>query len=102
MLLEAAVLGAAEMKSRGFLNRLAADDDVTAQAWASAGRVAALSPQAARLNKQALRTLALRPLASGDSGHDGGQAIASAYGYADSADHREGIGAFLDKRKPVF
>ena len=28
--------------------------------------------------------------------------VASAYDYADSAEHREGIAAFLDKRTPGF
>jgi enoyl-CoA hydratase len=58
MLLEAAALGAAEMKQRGFLNRVVPDADVATQAMASARRIAALAPQAARLNKQLLRNLA--------------------------------------------
>jgi len=28
--------------------------------------------------------------------------LASAYQYADSAEHREGIAAFLEKRSPAF
>lgn len=88
MLLEAAALGAAEMKQRGFLNRVVPDADVAVQALASARRIAALSPQAARLNKQVLRNLGAH--------HD------AAYGYADSPEHREGISAFLEKRQPVF
>ena len=91
MLLEAAVLPAAEMKARGFLNRVTADGDAAAQALASAQRVAALAPQAARLNKQALRAL-----------WPAGPAIPDAYRYADSDEHNEGITAFLEKRKPVF
>jgi enoyl-CoA hydratase/carnithine racemase len=90
MLLEAAVLPAAEMKARGFLNRVAADAGVAAQALASAQRIAALGPQAARLNKQALRALAQ------------GRPIHHPYRYADSGEHREGIAAFLEKRKPAF
>lgn len=88
MLLEAAALSAAEMKQRGFLNRVVPDADVAAQALASARRIAALSPQAARLNKQVLRNLGAH--------HD------AAYGYADSPEHREGISAFLEKRQPAF
>lgn len=91
MLLEAAALGAAEMKQRGFLSRVVPDADVAAQALHSARRVAALAPQAARLNKQTLRSL------GGAQGHNH-----AAYGYADSAEHREGISAFLEKRQPVF
>jgi enoyl-CoA hydratase/carnithine racemase len=90
------------MKNRGFLNRVAADADVRAQAWASAQSVATLAPQAARLNKQALRALAPRPWPAEASDQAGAQAIACAYRYADSAEHREGIGAFLEKRKPGF
>jgi enoyl-CoA hydratase/carnithine racemase len=90
MLLEAAVLPAAEMKARGFLNRVVADGDVPAHAFASAQRIASLSPQAARLNKGTLRALT-----AGSGAHN-------AYGYADSDEHREGIGAFLEKRKPAF
>lgn len=90
MLLEAAVLPASEMKARGFLNHVAADNEVAGEAMATAQRVAALAPQAARLNKQALRAL--------------GQRLEhpEPYRYADSAEHREGIAAFLEKRKPTF
>lgn len=91
MLLEAAVLPAAEMRARGFLHRVSADGEVAAQAIASAQRIAALAPQAARMNKQSLRQL-----------WPAGPAIADAYRYADSDEHNEGICAFLEKRKPVF
>jgi enoyl-CoA hydratase/carnithine racemase len=99
MLLEAAVLGASEMKSRGFLHRVVADADVACEALASARRVAALSPQAARLNKQTLRLLARCP---GEPTPADFATVAGAYSYADSAEHREGIVAFLEKRKPSF
>ena len=59
-----------------------------------AQRITRLAPQAARLNKQSLRALA------------GGQGTAAllptAYDYADSTEHREGIAAFLAKRSPNF
>lgn len=90
MLLEAAVLPASEMKARGFINRIAADAETAAQARASAQRVAALSPQAARLNKRALRALAT------------GEHDTEPYRYADSGEHREGIAAFIEKRKADF
>lgn len=93
-LLEAAVLGAPEMKSRGFLTRVVADGAVAAEAEATARRIVALSPQAARLNKATLRQL-LESQVRG-AYEDG------AYRYADSAEHREGIAAFLEKRKPDF
>ena len=93
MLLEAAVLDAREMKARGFLNRVVPDDSVAGQAQVSAGKIASLSPHAARLNKQTLRAAA----AAVD-----GLDVSGAYAYADSPQHREGIGAFLAKRPPVF
>lgn len=105
MLLEAAIFSAADMKACGFLSRVLADDQLSAEAQATAQRIAALAPQAARLNKQTLRVLN-RPLDLVDSSS---LAIKSgvvnshvAYAYADSAEHREGIQAFLEKRKPTF
>lgn len=91
MLLEAAVFDAPEMKLRGFLNRLRPDAEVAAEAEATAHRIAALAPQAARLNKQTFRALASATFVPAD-----------AYAYANSAEHREGITAFLGKRKPIF
>lgn len=94
MLLEAAVLDAGTLQARGFLQAVVPDAEVAADAGQRAQRIARLAPQAARLNKQALRTLAT-----------GGRAqdlVATAYDYADSAEHREGIAAFLAKRPPAF
>ena len=85
MLLAAEVFSADDMLVRGFLTRVIADD-LTAQGRAWAERVAALAPQAARTNKRQLR----------------GGTVLAPYAYADSAEHREGISAFLAKRKPVF
>ncbi|MFY3383126.1 enoyl-CoA hydratase/isomerase family protein [Paracidovorax sp. MALMAid1276] len=105
MLLEAATFGAADMLARGFLSRVVSDAEVAAEARASALRVAALAPQAARLNKQTLRALKTAP-ALDDKALTAIENIASSmpdpYAYADSAEHREGIAAFLEKRPPVF
>ena len=78
----------------GFLTRLCAAEQVLAQASASAQRVASLAPQAARLHKQSLRALG--------QGVSADVLVQTAYAYADSAEHREGIAAFLAKRPPVF
>lgn len=94
MLLEAAVLDAAEMKARGFLQRVLADDAVADHAQQCASRIASLAPQAARLNKQTLRALA--------QGQAADALVAGAYAYAACAEHREGIAAFTEKRKPDF
>jgi enoyl-CoA hydratase/carnithine racemase len=93
ILLEAAVLPASEMKARGFLQRVVGDAEVAAQAGASAQRIASFAPQAARLNKQSLRALGIAVSELDASG---------AYAYADSPEHREGIAAFIAKRKPSF
>ena len=95
LLLEAAVLDAREMKARGFLNGVLPAPELMAEAQRRAARIATLAPQAARLNKRTLRALEAaatvpEPL------------LASAYDYADSAEHREGIAAFLAKRPARF
>ena len=102
MLLEAAVLDAPTLLLRGFLNAVVADADVAGEVLARAQRVAALAPQAARLNKQTFRALnqAFPSAQLSQSAMD--SIVAGAYAYADSAEHREGIQAFLDKRKPAF
>ena len=92
MLLAAESFDAAHMLRCGFLAWNLPDEAVQAQADALVARMLALSPQAARLNKQVLRqgrpTQAPTPT--------------SAYAYADSKEHREGVQAFLDKRRPDF
>ena len=90
MLLEAAVFDAAEMKSRGFLQRVLPDAEVAAEAQARCNRIAQLAPRAARMNKRTLRALAA------------GQGVVNPYDYASGAEHREGIAAFIEKRKAVF
>lgn len=90
MLLEAAVLGAGEMKARGFLHAVVPDTEVTRAARERCERVAALAPEAARLNKRTLRALLA------------GEAAPWAYDYAPHEEHREGIAAFLEKRKARF
>lgn len=94
MLLEAAVLDAAEMKARGFLHAVRPDAEVAADVLARAQRIARLAPQAARMNKQTLRALA--------AGEPVTSLVDHAYHYADRGEHREGITAFLAKRPPDF
>lgn len=105
MLLEAAVLSAPEMMARGFLSRVVPDDQLATQAAATVQRIIALAPQAARLNKQTLRALN-KPLDLTGIAQVATQSVANevlaAYAYADSAEHHEGIRAFLAKRPPVF
>ena len=100
MLLEAAVLDAPTLLARGFLNAVVGDGDVNLEVARRATCITALAPLAARLNKQTLR--ALGPTASEATSQTLDGLARVAYAYADSQEHREGISAFLDKRKPVF
>lgn len=102
MLLEAATFSVAEMQACGFLSRVVDNDAVAAEALASAGRIAALAPQAARLNKQTLRALKSPSTLAGYAQAAMEDIVNSAYMYADSAEHREGIDAFLAKRPANF
>lgn len=111
MLLEAAVFSAPEMLQRGFLSRVVADVDLPTLALATVQRICQLAPKAARLNKQTLRALNA-PLVLDSRASVATQSIAigspapalldGAYAYADSAEHREGIAAFMQKRPPQF
>lgn len=102
MLLEAATFSSAELLACGFLSQVVAHEELADKTLVSAGRVAALAPQAARLNKQTLRALKA-PLALDSQALTAMKTIVkSAYAYADSTEHREGIAAFLAKRQPDF
>jgi enoyl-CoA hydratase len=95
LLIEARVLDANEALTRGLITRVVADDDVATQARGAAERIAELSPQALRLNKRALRQFT-------PASHSTAAERAPHYAYAASAEHREGLAAFNDKRKPRF
>ncbi len=96
MLLAARVLDAPTLLARGFLNEVCDNSELAATALAWAQRMAQLAPEAARMNKRTLRQLQ----------HQGPAAlphlVEGAYDYADSAEHREGVAAFMAKRPPVF
>lgn len=90
MLLEAAVFSAQEMAAQGWCAAPVACGDIQALALRTAQRIASLAPQAARLNKQALRAIKMQ------------STLPAPYAYANSHEHREGISAFIAKRKPNF
>ena len=94
MLFEAAVFDASHMLNQGFLTAVVGDSAVQDEVAKRVARVAVLAPQAARLNKQILQTLTTDGLTVA--------LLDKAYAYADSAEHREGITAFLAKRPPDF
>jgi enoyl-CoA hydratase/carnithine racemase len=105
MLLAAQLFSSAELLASGFLSQVVASENLAGEAQTLLGRIVHLAPQAARLNKQTLRCInqALAPVEPVEVAIDTivNQAM-GAYAYADSAEHREGVMAFLQKRKPVF
>ena len=114
MLLEAATFSAEQMLVRGFLGHVVDGKALEDEALATACRIAALAPGAARMNKQTLRALKVPPALDGyalaaiksraavaGQGPTPGPSV-DPYAYADSAEHREGIAAFLANRPPVF
>lgn len=97
MLLSAAVIDAAEMKLRGFLNQVVPADETPVAAWACVTRICQLAPAAARQNKKTFRALAQSFQARAAT-----DLVADSYRYAASAEHREGVTAFMEKRRPQF
>ena len=107
MLLEAAVLSAPEMLARGFLTRVVADEALAEHTHATLLRMLALSPLAARLNKQTFRRKNwvldhMNQAQNATTNEPTDLPGADAYAYATHTEHREGISAFLDKRPPAF
>ncbi len=95
ILLEGRVFGAGEAKEKGLVSRIVADDQVEAEALATAERIAAGAPLVARWHKQfARRLMDPRPLTE----------IERDEGYAcfDTEDYRIGFKAFLAKGTPQF
>jgi enoyl-CoA hydratase/carnithine racemase len=100
MLLSAAVVEAGPLLATGFLTQVVDDHLVPEVALSVAQGIALLAPQAARMNKRTLRALCEPGPAS--SAEPGVTTALAAYDYAASAEHVEGIEAFMQKRSPVF
>jgi len=94
ILLEGRVFDAAEAKDKGLIQRIA--DDVRGEAENTAARIAAGAPLAARMNKRLIRRLSATPAPLNE------QELQDAFSFLESDDYREGVQAFLDKRKPSF
>ncbi len=99
MLLGAMVFEAETLRQQGFLHAVVTEESLTLEVDRLVHRVLKLAPQAARMNKRQLR--ALQPLSLADAAEDAA-GLAQAYAYASSAEHREGVMAFINKRDPAF
>jgi enoyl-CoA hydratase len=95
ILLEGRIFDAAEAKEKGLVTRVVADDQVAAEAAATATRIAEGAPLTARWHKQAVRRLA-DPTPISDAEAD------ACFDCFDTEDFRIGYAAFLAKRKPRF
>jgi enoyl-CoA hydratase len=95
ILLEGRVFGAEEAKDMGLVNRVVPDDKVEEESMAAARRIAEGAPLAARWHKKFARRLG-SPSALTRAERD------EAYACYDTEDFREGVSAFLAKRKPQF
>jgi len=95
ILLEGRIFDANEAKEKRLVTRVVADDQVAAEAWATAQRIADGAPLVARWHKQFARRLAdPRPLT--DAEYD------ECFACFDTEDFRIGYAAFLAKQKPAF
>ena len=96
MLFTGRLIGGAEAHSLGIVNRLVAAGEIDATVRALAAGIAANAPLTLRATKEMIRrVLAKRRLAAGADA----DMVEMCY---TSADFREGVTAFLAKRKPVW
>jgi enoyl-CoA hydratase len=95
VLLEGSICGAAEALRLGLVTRVVADDQVAADALATAQRIAQGAPLVARWHKKFVRTLVSGKTLT-DEDRD------EAFDCFDTEDFRTGYRAFLAKEKPQF
>jgi enoyl-CoA hydratase len=95
ILLEGRVFDAAEAYRKGLVNRVVPDDRVEDEAYATARRIAEGAPLVNRWHKQFIERLAVRAHVDAKEWDEG-------FACFDTGDYKEGVAAFLAKRKPDF
>ncbi|PKO39906.1 MAG: enoyl-CoA hydratase [Betaproteobacteria bacterium HGW-Betaproteobacteria-6] len=95
ILLEGRILTSAEAYAKGLVTRVVADGETENEAYATAKRICAGAPLVAGWHKQWIRRLLDgTPLSDAEK--------AASFAFLDTEDYREGLAAFLEKRKPAF
>ncbi|MBI5923341.1 MAG: enoyl-CoA hydratase/isomerase family protein [Betaproteobacteria bacterium] len=96
ILLEGRLLTASEAYAKGLVTRVTADSGVVEEVYATARRIASGAPLVARSHKRLVRRLAEDPAPLSPA------ELQENFAYLDSSDYREGLAAFLEKRRPQF
>ena len=86
---------AEEAYRKRLVNRVVPDEKVEDEAYATARRIAEGAPLVNRWHKQFIERLAVRARIDPEEWDEG-------FACFDSEDYKEGVAAFLDKRKPDF
>jgi enoyl-CoA hydratase/carnithine racemase len=95
ILLEGRILNATEAYAKGLVTRVVADNETETEAYATAKRICAGAPLVAGWHKQWIRRLLDgTPLSDEEK--------AASFAFLDTEDYKEGLAAFLAKRKPAF
>lgn len=96
LLLGAQIYEAPRLLASGYLHASVPESALVESVERRIGQMLTLSPQAARLNKRGIQAL-MEPNVESMCIW-----VEKAYDYASSAEHREGVTAFLEKRLPSF